>query len=261
MDELYAPYVLGVLEPETAAAIEQHIEEQCPYCLAHLRNAAEFAAALATVVEPVNPPARLRTRLLASVGRQTSSRRWIFSLAGLSVACAALFIFSLWSGSRMKAMGDRVAALQRERDLLRSTVEVRTRTMTDQLAVVQHQRNILRSTLETLSKPETRTASFGRADKGPYGRVFLNSEGVVFAGAQFPTLAANRTFELWLMPAAKGSAPRAAGLFRPDTAGNFVHVSPVRLDMSRIAAVAVSVEPREGSTAPTTKPIVVVPLA
>jgi anti-sigma-K factor RskA len=261
MDELYSPYVFGVLEPETAAAIEQHIEEQCPYCLAHLRDAAELAAALATTVEPIDPPARLRARVSSSVGAQTSSRRWTLWVAGLSAACAALLVFSLWSGSRMKALGDRIGALQHERDLLRSTVEVRTRTMAEQLAVVQRQRNVLRSTLETLSKPETRTASFGRTEKGPYGRVFLDTEGVVFAGAQFPPLPANRTFELWLMPVAKGSAPRAAGLFRPDTAGNFVHVSPVRLDTSSIAAVAVSVEPREGSTAPTTKPIVVVPLA
>jgi hypothetical protein len=37
-------------------------------------------------------------------------------------------------------------------------------------------------------------------------------------------------------------------------------VSQTPVDVSRIAAIAVSVEPRAGSAAPTTKPFIIVPL-
>jgi len=44
-------------------------------------------------------------------------------------------------------------------------------------------------------------------------------------------------------------------------AGNSVHVSPASANPAQIAAVAVSVEPLNGSPAPTTTPIIVVPVA
>jgi anti-sigma-K factor RskA len=81
----------------------------------------------------------------------------------------------------------------------------------------------------------------------------------VFVGSQLPSLGSDQTFELWLVPAS-GAAPRPAGLFRPDRSGNSVHVSSTAVDASTTKAVAVSIEPRAGSSAPTTKPIVVVPL-
>ncbi|MGI9070002.1 MAG: anti-sigma factor domain-containing protein, partial [Bryobacteraceae bacterium] len=92
------------------------------------------------------------------------------------------------------------------------------------------------------------------------GRVLVSpTGGLVFVGSQLPVLPGDRTFELWLIPA-KG-APQPAGLFRPNPSGESVHISPVAVDASNTSAVAVSIEPRQGSTAPTTKPILVVPLA
>ncbi len=81
----------------------------------------------------------------------------------------------------------------------------------------------------------------------------------MFVGTGLPALSANKTFELWVVPA-KG-APKPAGVFRPNAIGEAVDISSALVNASGAAAVAVSVEPLAGSTAPTTKPFLIVPLA
>ena len=235
MNELYELYALGVLEPEAAAEIERHLEEQCEHCKARLGTALAVGAALAGLAEPAVPPARLRQRVLSSISPQKTTRRWNFAVVALSAACLALLLFSIASRVAMRQMQAQVAALTEERNQLRSAVEI-------------------------LSRPGTRTVGFGTTENVAHGRVLVNPNGgFVFVGSQLPRLGTDQTFELWLVPAS-GAAPQPAGLFRPDPSGNSVHVSPTAVDAATTKAVAVSIEPRAGSSAPTTTPIVVVPL-
>ena len=234
MDDLYELYVLGTLEPAEAAEIEEHVQTRCEYCLQHLQDALTVSAAMSGLAEEHAPPQRLRQRILASVKPEKRSSSWLFAVAGLSAACAALVAFAIWSSSNLNRYRDQVADLQVQRNELRSAVEI-------------------------LSQSETRTVQFGRAANQPHGRVFVNPrQGLVFVGSQLPQLASNRTFQLWLIPAT--GAPESVGLFRPNAAGNFVNVRTTPVDTSRIHAVAVSVEPPGGSPAPTTKPVLIVPL-
>lgn len=233
MNDLYELYALGVLEPELGAEIERHLEEQCAYCREHVQAALELTAALAETAEPVQPPSYLGKRIVNSVRPSKPARNWIFAVIALAAACLALVAFSIASRLAMRSMQERLAALTEERDQLRSAIEI-------------------------LSRPETRSVEFGRTENVPHGRVLVSRNGgVVFVGSQLPRLASNQTFELWLVPTT--GAPEAAGLFRPNEAGDSVNVSPLPV-RANTKAVAVSVEPRQGSSAPTTKPILVVPL-
>ncbi len=235
MGELYELYVLGALEPEQAAEIQEHVNTSCEYCLQHLRDAEFVAAALVGIAEPHNPPARLRQRVLAAVQPEPRSRSWLFAVAALSAACAALLAIAIWTGSSVSKYRERISSLESERAQLQEAVQI-------------------------LSRSETRAVKFGLAENQPHGRVFVNrNNGVVFVASQLPELASDRTFQLWLIPA-KG-APESAGLFRPNAAGDVVSVRPQPVDTARIHAVAVSIEPSGGSPAPTTKPILIVPLA
>ncbi|HEX3682072.1 MAG TPA: anti-sigma factor [Bryobacteraceae bacterium] len=236
MSELYELYALGVLEPELAAEIERHLEEQCEFCWEHLSAAVAVTTALASVAEPEAAPARVRERVLAAVRPPRAARRWSFAVVALAAACLALVAFSVTSRVAMQRMQAQLAGLTQERNQLRSAVEI-------------------------LSRPETRTVEFGRTENVPHGRVLVNrTGGFVFVGSQLPPLGGDRTFELWLVPAS-GAAPTPAGLFRPDQSGNSVHVSSLAVDARTTTAVAVSVEPQQGSSAPTTKPFLIVPLA
>jgi len=233
MDGLYELYVLGVLESEAAVQIDEHLQDQCAYCLEHVREALQTAAAMSALAEPVNPPKVLRKRVLSSVRPAKRSSSWMFAATALAASGDGLVVFSLWSNGEMQRVREQLNAARGERDELRSAIEVLTRS-------------------------DTRAVQFGRAENVPHGRVIVNrTGGLVFVASQLPALTRDKTFELWLIPA-KG-APEPAGLFRPNRAGESVHISPVPVGAS--TAIAVSIEPRQGSSAPTTKPILVVPLA
>jgi anti-sigma-K factor RskA len=235
MDELYELYALGVLEPDLATEIESHLDEHCAYCSEHLAAAVEFNARLAAVAEPVNPPARLRRRVLAAIKPAPKPvRAWSFAPFVWAAACLGLLVFAIASRLEMSNLQQRLATLTEERDQLRSAVQI-------------------------LSRPDTRAVEFGRTENLPHGRVLVTRNGgVVFVGSQLPQIADNQTFELWLIPAT--GAPQPAGLFRAAASGESVDVSPIRASAGT-TAVAVTIEPRQGSSAPTSKPFLVVPLA
>lgn len=233
MDQLYDVYALGALEREAAEEIDKHLDDQCAHCQARVRMALEMLAGVSMAAEQVTPPKSLRDRVAASVRPARRSRTWAFIVPALSAACAVLLVFSVWSTIEMRTMTDRLTALRGERDELRTAITL-------------------------LSRSDTRAVQFGGAQNVPHGRVLLSREGgIVFVGSQLPPLASDKRYELWLIPG-KG-APQAAGMFRPGALGECVHISPRAANRST-AAVAVTIEPWAGSTAPTTKPFLVVPL-
>jgi anti-sigma-K factor RskA len=113
----------------------------------------------------------------------------------------------------------------------------------------------LEQALSILNDPSTKDVSFGQPTAR--GRVFVSPEkGVVFIAAHLPPLDANRTFELWFIPAQGNPVP--AGLFRNEADASAIYVRPG--PVTNAAAVAVTVEPAGGSPQPTTTPFIVTKL-
>jgi anti-sigma-K factor RskA len=237
MDELYELYLLGVLELPEAAEIREHLNRNCEYCLSRIRESSAVVASLASLAEPVAPPTELKERILAVASPVRKQKRLLWP-AAFAIACAATIAGVMWG------IGER------------GTIDETLKRLED----VSRQRNELRSALAILSESDTRTVAFGGQQAGPHGRLFLSHNGgVVFVGGKLPELASGKTFQLWLVPA-KGN-PKSAGLFTPNAEGISVNVLAQSINPSEYAAVAVSVEPDGGSPQPTTKPIIVVPLA
>ena len=247
MDELYELYVLGALESDLASEIESHVADRCEYCLNHIHSAVHTTADLAVLADSVSPAAEVRERLLASIARTpvialpdrkpVRSRLDQFYRAAvplLAAACLAIIILTSNSSRKLHTVSDRLTQVSYERDQLRAAVQM-------------------------LSRRETRTIQFSKGGTPAHGSVLVNRDGgVVLVGSDLPQLASDRTYELWAIPA-KGN-PIPSGLFRPSGPGNFLHVAPQPVDIAHLAAIAVSVEPLSGSPAPTTKPILVIPV-
>lgn len=232
---MYELYVLGVLEPEAARDIDEHLGDQCDYCLQHLREAVLTTSGMAGLAETAKPPKRLRKRILEAVTPRPSLTVWKFWVGALIAACIVLLSVIAWRTNTIQSLRDQVAGLTQERDQLQSVVVL-------------------------LSKPETKTVQFGIADNKPHGRVFINANGgVAFVGSDLPQVASDKTLELWVIP--KIGVPRPAGLFRPTAGGDSVNVWKQPVDMAQVQAVAVTIEPKEGSAQPTTQPFLVVPIA
>jgi anti-sigma factor RsiW len=67
--QLAAPYVLGALEPEEEAAVREHLRT-CPESHAEFEELGSVVPALAEAVEAVEPPAALKSRILAAAAAE-----------------------------------------------------------------------------------------------------------------------------------------------------------------------------------------------
>src|SRR5581483_3650103 len=191
------------------------------------------------------PPARLRRRILASIGMEPG-RSWMWSWAAVAAGLAvAAFIYM---GQARQARTE----LAETRSELKETASRLTTTVAD--------RSRLQKALQLLEQPETQEVSFGGgAPRPPHGRVLVNPQrGVLLIASNLPPTPEGRIYEMWLVPPKGG--PRPAGLFQSETSGSAMYFMSGPVDRAQTVAVAVSVEPASGSSAPTTTPIIVAKL-
>ncbi len=87
----------------------------------------------------------------------------------------------------------------------------------------------------------------------PSARVtYLASTGsLVFQGNNLEALPADKTYELWLIPAEKGSKPIPAGTFKPDARGSASVILPELPKGTAAKTFGVTMEDDGGSQAPT----------
>lgn len=217
----YGAYALGIAEDPERLEIAEHIARGCPICAPGVRSAMATVAAMSGAVKPVDPPVRLRRRVIAMVSPEPK-RSWAAILVPWAVA-AALAVALISVGLPRRAANTDTAKLEQA--------------------------------LSILNDPVTRDVTFG--DPAARGRVFVSAgKGVVFIAAHLPKLDANRTFEMWVIPS-KGN-PIPAGTFHGDSDSSAVFVRPGPVDNA--AAIAVTVEPEGGSPQPTTTPFIVTKL-
>ena len=238
LSEVYELYALGVLDPDECDELDAHIRRGCPACSAGIRQALTSAALLATLPDQIDPPRRLRKRILASVKPEVPSWNWLG--AGTWVAAtAALLIGILWFARENYHRGQELAQLR---------FEIRR----DAADLVN-----ARLALQFLNEPETRQVTFGEGQpKPPHGRVMLNSNrGVMLLVANLPPAPEGKLYEMWLIP--RGGKPQPAGMFQSDARGNALHLREGSLSVAATEAVAVTLEPQSGSSSPTSTPLFV----
>jgi anti-sigma-K factor RskA len=104
-----------------------------------------------------------------------------------------------------------------------------------------------------LSSPESThvVLTETRQPTRPVGQVsWLQSKGaLVFVAGGLRDLPAEKTYELWLIPA-QGKAPIPAGLFRPDAGHGATVVLPPMPAETQAKSFEVTVEPGHGSETP-----------
>ena len=171
------------------------------------------------MVPQVDPPARLRRRVVGMVDRTDGASAFGWPVwVVLGAALGALFAAGVfWQRAKVPAPDGRNDATA-----LLSASDMR------QLAV--------------------HNEGSGRVD------IFSSeSRGVLLVAARFPPAPDRKTYEMWTI--AKNAAPVPAGVFQVRADGTAVHQSGAAV--KSLAAVALSVEPEGGSDHPTTKPFLV----
>jgi hypothetical protein len=230
-------YALGLLDPAEQIAIDDHLRTGCDTCGDALKDALAVNAIMMSMAPDVVPPARLKRRVMASVGVQPMSWSWL-----AAVAASCMLIVALWLSVQERS---RSAELAQARHTL---IEV------------SGQRDRLLQALSFLDDPATVPVSFGKGQPiPPHGNVFVHSKlGVLLIAANLPAAQSGKIYEMWVIP--KGGAPRPAGLFQSQ-GGTAMHILSGPLDVGTVGAIAVTLEPEAGSSAPTSTPIIVAPVA
>lgn len=243
-EEDFDLYALGVLEGDELKAIESHLAS-CADCAQQVAEARGRIAALALSTEQKEPSLAVRQRLLAKVraekdpARATTavqperapSRFWNFAFAAAALALAIFAVF-LWKSNEN---------LQRELD--RQLAQVK-----QQAADTERARHIV----ALMNSPQTVTVSL--APKAPMatmpGRVLYNSQtGALIYSGTLPQLAADKSYELWIIP--RSGNPIPAGVFSADPNGEANVVMPPIPTGVSAKAFAVTIEPAGGMPSPT----------
>lgn len=251
-DELrddYELYALGTAEDPELIEIRAHLDRNCPTCVPGVRRARELISLVGAAAPAVEPPARLRKRVLAAVGAQTSSRlNW--SPVWAAVAAGAVIAAIIFNVRAFRASAESAQA-SAELRRVQSESAARTRELAR-----------LNEAFAILNQPDAKQVVFGGgAPLPPRGRVFLDPvRGVLLLASNLPPAPAGKTYEMWVIPKAKGSKPVPAGLFQSAADGTALHVLPGPVDVSATGIVAVTLEPAAGVPQPTSQPLIVAAL-
>src|SRR5580704_18545093 len=101
-------YALGVLDPAEKNTIDDHLRTGCATCEARLRDALAVNTILMSMAPDVVPPARLKRRVLASVGVHPMSWSW---LAALAASC--MLMVALWLSVQERSRSSELALARR----------------------------------------------------------------------------------------------------------------------------------------------------
>ena len=280
--ELASLHALGVLSSEERAELAQAMAGDAELA-AEVRQLEDTAGALGGVVAQVDPPARLRARVLAVAGIDADAasatpaasaiggaaargadgtvviRRGSSALPGWLAAAAALVLASglgLWAlqlRTSLDAMNARVDRAEAEVVRIQRT-----------LGEAQEQTRVLEARNSVLFAPDTLRVDLAGQAGAPASsaRAFMSRHsGLAFAANQLPALPADKVYQLWVV--APDWPPVSAGLLAPDASGHATLFFEMPADLPPPAVLAVTVEPAGGVPAPTGDKVLVgtVPVA
>jgi anti-sigma factor RsiW len=229
---LTGAYAADALDPVEREVFERHLES-CDSCRAEVRELQATTARLAVGVS-ATPPAGLRDRVLAEVGRtrqlspqgdvvrldeRRRDRPWYRQPA--TAAAAVLLVVAIGLGgwavqeSRQKAEAERLA---------------------ERIAAV-------------VVDPQRTVRTLPVADGGT-GTVVAANGIAVFHGSDLPRLPDGRAYQLWRI---SGQESQSAGVL-----GRGGELTGVVTDLGAGDAVGVTVEPSTGSDQPTSDPVFLV---
>ncbi len=259
--ESLALHALDALDAAEARSLEEHLAS-CAECRAALVEWRDATGLLAHAATPAAPRDEVRARILAGARTETrapqtenSARVVPMPIAPrrsnlwpnfLKIA-AAIAIVGLLVG--MIVFWRRDVGMQR--DIARLTRE-RNRTQ-DQLAREREALAKERDALAMLNSRDTKKMELAGTQAAQNARamfVFNPQTGHAMLMTEgLPTTPADKAYEVWFIP--KGHSPMPGKMFTVDSSGRAVVSGEIPLEARANAVIAITLEPKKGSAAPT----------
>jgi anti-sigma-K factor RskA len=234
LQDFYELYALGVAEEPERSEIRAHLNRNCEVCMGGVKRSIEMASLLGGTSPEAAPPARLRRRILASVGFEQNKFGW----APFWAAAAVLgLVAAVYFSGRERQFAE---------DALRLQEQLRTQT-----AELAH----LNEVVSMISGPDTVVTSFGEKQPAK-GKVYANPRGILLMASNLSPAPEGKMYEMWVIP--KGAKPQAAGMFQSSADGTAIHM--IRRPVAAGDTVAVTLEIAAGVDAPTSAILIVAPI-
>lgn len=263
-EEYAALYALGQLEGAEKRAFEEELTKN-PVTGAMVAEFENAAALLATSLPQVAAPATLKSRVLEHIQpvapKEEPAKKFEFSpvwiLWGATAALAAACIVLLANKSQLtnantrlveesKSLQVRIAGLNSERERL----EVRANTL-------ESEKQSLETRVATMQPPKNPLEFIKTFRMAPQGGMQADTEVIATWDAErqqgllnlsrLPLPPPDRSYQLWIVTP-DSQQPVDAGVIVSDTA-RYLFKPPFPVN---VAALAISLEPKGGSAAPTT---------
>jgi anti-sigma-K factor RskA len=248
---------LDVLDGEDRAGFDAHVL-RCAACRAEVAAYSAIAARLALALAPAPPRPGLLNEILrraqlapvapaAPAARLRPLRPGILALLATAAAIvlAVSLVLALQQGNaaRLAAKTERQRAERLEVQLVQLREE-----LSDARAILAHERGLR----ELVAQPAARLATLAALPPAPgaAARVVWHPEtreAWLLASGLAPA-PAGKGYEVWVIGKA---APVPAGVFQVDAEGKAVFRMPSVDETAKVKTFAVTVEPAEGTPAPT----------
>jgi len=259
--ESLALHALDALDAAEARSLEAHLAS-CAECRAALIEWRDATGLLAYASTPAAPSDELRGRILAAARTETRTPQTEASakVVPLPIAprrsnlwpnlmriAAAIAIVGLLIGMIVFWRRD----VRMQRDIARLTRE-RNRTA-DQLAREREARAKEHDAVAMLNSRDTKKMELAGTQtaqnaRGTFvfdpktGHGMLMTEGL-------PAAPADKAYEVWFIP--KGHTPMPGKMFTVDSSGRAMVSGEIPLEARANAVIAITLEPKKGSAAPT----------
>ncbi|HEX8925258.1 MAG TPA: anti-sigma factor [Terriglobales bacterium] len=238
-----ALYALGALSLEEKVSLEKHLQE-CVSCRGELEQLRGDAALLALSTSGPRPPARSKSRLIDAISNEPRTQpartrlNW-WAILGWAAA-AVMLVF--------------VIGVMRHNNRLSSTI-AQLSSMVEKERVSGDEARRIAEIMHASDAMPYEILPVSMKTKMPAGKAIYSRDrsGLVFVASNLQPVPANKAYELWLVPM-KG-APIPAGMFKPDSHGMAMVMNPPLPAGVEAKAFAITIEPEQGSSAPTS-PIV-----
>ena len=230
----YELYAMGVAEDPERSEIREHLDRGCEVCMKEMKRARQVASMIGASSASAAPSAKLRRRILASVGVEQRSFGWA---PWLGLVAALSLVGAFYFEARESSSLEELAAV---RSQMRQQAVDLTR---------------LNEAMTIMNGADTRQVNFGA---GPKGKVYVNpASGVLLFATNLPPAPAGKAYEMWVIP--KGAKPVPAGTFQSQADGTAMHIQPGAVDPNGVT-IAVTLEDQAGAAQPTSPILIMAPL-
>jgi anti-sigma-K factor RskA len=253
--ELLAAYALDAIDARDGQALGEHLAT-CAQCREELAALRDSTALLAYATKPEAPGAHVRAEILAKVrAKEGDGRAHVLPMpqrartvwpALVKLAAAIAFValltgvIVLWR--REARLKTEVAELSQE---LRSQ---RSELQKDRTALAQQKEALAMLSSANMKKVLLTGSQIAESARATLmfdertGRAMLLTEGL-------PATSADKAYEVWFIP--KGHAPMPGKVFSVDASGHAMIMDQMPAEAMNNAVIAITIEPKNGSAAPT----------